>query len=408
MVDVSIYVFIFLALFFEVFLLLTFFEKEARARRKRTPLIQDARVSIIVPCYNEEKTIAKTVESLLALEYPKEKLDIILVNDGSTDGTARALQTYASHPYIRIMYKENAGKYTALNAGIRVAQGDFIACIDADSFVEPDALKEIMQNFDTENVGAVTASMSVYNPHTVLEHMQQAEYLLGITMRYILSTVNGLYVTPGPFSVFRAVVFKKIGLLKAAHDTEDMEIAMRMQKAGWHIQNAPRARVYTTAPKTARALLKQRTRWTTGFLRNSIDYRDLFLNSRFGVLGLLVLPLGIASIFSRIGLFTISTEKTILSVWEWLADTLAVPFFFTFRMPTFDWFFAPVSMMTILLTVTLALLFGLMVMGSTLSRTKTVIGPVVFWYLILYGFFAFLWLTRSVIDVTFGIRRSWR
>jgi cellulose synthase/poly-beta-1,6-N-acetylglucosamine synthase-like glycosyltransferase len=220
--------------------------------------------------------------------------------------------------------------------------------------------------------------------------------------------VNGLYVTPGPFSIFRARIFSELGVLRPAHDTEDMEIALRMQKAGWQIQNAPRARVYTTAPKTARGLLKQRTRWMTGFLRNSIDYREMFFNPRFGVVGLMILPLGVASIFSRIGLFSVSIERTVTWLWEWFANTLSVPLSFAVRVPTFDWFFAPVSAITILSLVTLGILLGLMVMGSRISHTKTKMGPALAWYLILYGAFAFVWLTRSVVDVAFGIRRSWR
>ncbi len=109
--------------------------------------------------------------------------------------------------------------------------------------------------------------------------MQNAEYIFGITLRHALASVNGLYVTPGPFSFYRRSVIEKLGGFRHGHQTEDMEMALRIQQAGYKIENAPRARVYTKAPNTLLGLVKQRTRWTTGFLRNVAgEYRGLIGN----------------------------------------------------------------------------------------------------------------------------------
>ena len=226
------YPFLFLALYFEVFLVLTFFDGDARRRRVLTAPAIFPSVSIIIPCYNEETTVAATTESALALDYPKEKLSVILVDDGSTDKTPEIMERYRANPQVLIIKKENGGKHTALNAGIAASTSEFVGCLDADSFVSPGALTLVMANFDNEKIGAVTSSMSVNAPTNTLEKMQEAEYLMGVAMRHTLATWNGLYVTPGPFTIYRKKAFDQVGLFKPAHNTEDLEIALRLQRGG--------------------------------------------------------------------------------------------------------------------------------------------------------------------------------
>ncbi|HWU24349.1 MAG TPA: glycosyltransferase family 2 protein, partial [Candidatus Paceibacterota bacterium] len=206
------YPFIFIVVFFEVFLLVTFLSEPARERRSRPRTTKTPNVAVIVPCWNEGDTIQGTVESLLALDYPKDKLEIVLVNDGSTDNTAAVMDTYADNPQITIIHKENGGKHTAMNLGIeRATNAEFVGCLDADSFVAPDALREIVTYFEDQKVAAVTAAMSVWNPKTWLERMQNADYIHGITLRHVISSLNGLYVTPGPFSFFRRDIVLRLG-----------------------------------------------------------------------------------------------------------------------------------------------------------------------------------------------------
>jgi biofilm PGA synthesis N-glycosyltransferase PgaC len=141
-VQVLTYPFIFLAVFFEVFLLVTFLSEPARERRGRALSKDTPKVAIIVPCWNEQNTIQATVESLLALDYPTNKLEIVLVNDGSTDNTPAVMDQYAENPQITVIHKENGGKHTAMNLGIEKAQDAlYVGCLDADSFVAPDVLR---------------------------------------------------------------------------------------------------------------------------------------------------------------------------------------------------------------------------------------------------------------------------
>lgn len=407
-----IYPFIFIGLYFEVFLLVTFLSTPARTRRARGASTATPMVAMIVPCWNEEKTVQGTVESLLALDYPKDRLRIILVNDGSTDNTGAVMDTYAGNPQITIIHQKNGGKHTAVNAGIAIApEAEFIGCIDADSFAAPDAMRYIIACFDDPNVGAATAAMSVDNPSDWLERMQHAEYVLGIALRHILSALNGIHVTPGPFSLYRRSIIEELGGFRFGHQTEDMEMALRIQRAGYEIENAPLARVYTKTPRSIPKLIKQRTRWTSGFLRNvAYDYRDMVGNPKYGTLGLLVLPLGFFAIMGGVVLFGIAIFEVIKNLIQALILTNGVPLSYVFRIQLFslEWYYFPITMLLLLSIVVTVGIFTFMAIGKSVSKTPGKMGSGIITYVLLYQLIAPFWLVRSLFDVLTGHKRSWR
>lgn len=405
------YPFIFIAIFFESFVLVTLLSKPARDARARVPGLSTPSVAVIVPCYNEASTVAGTVESLLALDYPKDKLEIILVNDGSTDGTRTAMNQFVNNPHVRVIHKENGGKHTALNMGIAATEAEFIGCLDADSFVEPDALRELISCFTCDKVAAVTAAMSIHNPKNFLEHMQNAEYSFGITMRHAISSVNGLYVTPGPFSFYRHSTIKKLGGFRYGHQTEDMEMALRIQKAGYEIENSPRARVYTKAPKTIPTLIKQRVRWTTGFLRNMLgEYRGMIMNRNYGTLGMLMLPSAILAVAGGGLLFLLSIYQFASSLIEAMQVRAGIPLSYSLlpRAYTFDLFYLPTTVLMFLGIVTLVTSLSLIKYGKSISKTPVNLTRGLISYTLLYGFVAPLWLIRATADVALGKRRIWK
>lgn len=408
--EVLTYPFIFLAIFFESFVLVTLLSKPARDGRARRPGEAAPSVAIIVPCWNEATTIAATCESLLALDYPSDKLEIILVDDGSTDATPLVMERFADHPLVSIIRKENGGKHTALNAGIASTDAEFIGCLDADSFVESDALKEIIPCFAREKVAAVTAAMSVHEPKSLLQHMQAAEYAFGITYRHVFASINGLYVTPGPFSFYRRSILDELGAFRHAHQTEDMEMALRIQRAGYEIENAPRARVYTKSPNTLTKLVKQRTRWTAGFIRNVLgEYRDLVGSPKHGVLGMLVLPTAVLTIGSGIFVFFLMLFQLSQSLVTAIEVRAGIPLSYAL-LPhgTFDWFYVPVDFLLILSITTLLISLSFVVIGKYISKTPGKIALGLISYTFLYGFVAPLWLLRATADVTLSKERGWR
>src|SRR3989344_5288717 len=155
---------IFISLFFEVFLLITYLEvreelileKNIDKNIKRFPT-----VTVIVPCFNEEKTLTMTMWSLLNLDYPKDKLSIIAVDDGSVDRTLFELNKFESYQQVTVLSKENGGKHTALNLALEKVKSDLVGCLDADSFVNPEALKKIVPFFEDQSTMAVTPSVKV-------------------------------------------------------------------------------------------------------------------------------------------------------------------------------------------------------------------------------------------------------
>ncbi len=406
------YPFLFVAIFFESFVLVTFLSKPARDARRRAPASGNyPKVAVIVPCYNEEATIGGTVESLLALDYPQDKLEVILVDDGSTDATPATMRQHREQPNVKIIRKENGGKYTALNAGIAATDAEIIGCLDADSFVDPSALKEIVPCFDRAEVAATTAAMTIHEPHNLLEHMQNAEYTFGVTLRHALAAVNGLYVTPGPFSFYRRSVVQALGGFREGHKTEDMEMALRIQRAGFEIDNAPRARVYTKGPRTVRTLVKQRTRWTTGFMRNVLhEYRDLVGNPSFGALGLIVLPIAVLAIVSGLILFSLFLYTSVANLIVMISVREGIPFGYAFTpsLPRFDWFYIPSSLYILLGVLAAGASLVMIAMGKRLSRSPQPLSVGLFAYTVLYGLVAPLWLLRATADVALGKQRRWK
>ncbi len=409
------YPFLFAAVYFQAFLLVTFLSRPAVAARKRGASTKTPKVAMIVPCWNEERTIKGTVDSLLALDYPADKLQIILVNDGSTDNTKNVMDAYQGHPQITVVHKENGGKHSAINRGIEIAQdAEIVGCLDADSFVSPEAMREIVACFDDPMVAAATPAMSIHKPTNLLERMQNAEFILGIALRHILAAVNGLYVTPGPFSLYRRSVLVELGGFRYGHQTEDMEMALRIQRAGYTIDSAVRARVYTKGPRTVPALVKQRTRWTSGFLRNMMhDYRDLIGNPRYGALGTIVLPLGFFAIVGGILLFAVVLWQLAHSITQAVIVTSGVPLSYTLsnlipKLGTMEWFYIPLTMFALLSIIALIGSILFILVGRRISQTPGNISVDLVGWILLYGLVAPFWLIRSVADVATGTKRGWR
>jgi cellulose synthase/poly-beta-1,6-N-acetylglucosamine synthase-like glycosyltransferase len=411
--SLGVYVCLFIALYFEVFLLISFFEKRPSSKTIAKPRYYPS-VSIIVPCWNEARTLAGTLRSLLALEYPKEKLSIIVVNDGSSDNTLEVAHTFAEEPQITILSREKGGegKHMPLNMGIEHAlhtiKSEIIGCLDADSFAAPDALLEMAKKWESDpTVMALAPSMKVYHPHRIIELMQQVEYTFGIFYKKMFDNLAAIPVLPGPFSMYRREVFEKVGLFRGAHKTEDMEMTFRLHANHLKIVNAHTAIVYTTVPKTVRALVKQRTRWSQGYLQNSQDYRHMYFNRDYGNFGMLVLPFGLVAFVSGLYMATYVLWHILSAVFNRLAGFLAT------RIPPhlpslhLDWFYFDTSMLMFLIIATLLLTFATIVLGQHISETK--LSPAAFiWYFVLFGFVAPLWLARAAWGALRAQESAWR
>lgn len=406
--EIGLYLCLFVALYFEVFLLISFLERRPAKKTAARPSYYPT-VDILVPCFNEEKTIGATIESLLALDYPKDKLAITVVDDGSRDNTAAIAEAYAAkHPSVRFYGKANGGKYTALNYGIEKSQAEIVGCLDADSFVAQDALVEAVKRFNEDPaIMAITPAMKVHQPRKMLELMQAVEYTFGIFVKKMFDNLAAISVLPGPFSLYKREIFSKIGMFRHAHNTEDMEIAFRMHSHGLKIVNAHNALVYTTVPNTVRALIKQRTRWSQGFLQNSKDYAHMFFNRQYGNFGMLVLPFGLAAFFAALYTAGYTLYMATKAVVERIADYSATGIPLHFTMPRFEWFYLETGMLLFVAVATIGLTLWATLVGGKISHTK--LKPHLFvLYFSVYGLLAPVWLAKAAWGALLARESVWR
>lgn len=405
------YTLLFISLYFEVFMLVAFLERKFERKAGRVGSASrpdEARahsVAVIVPCFNEERSLKGTIESLLALDYPKDSLEIIVVDDGSTDATLALAKTFESDRRVRVFSKEHGGKHAAMNFALRHTQAELISCLDADSVVDAQALRRIVAVFADGRVAAVTPGIHVKEPRTLLQHLQKVEYRLSLFSRFMLAALGSAFITPGPFSVFRASVARELGGWRHGHSTEDMEMALRIQRAGHLIANAPQAVVHTATPSGLRGLFRQRVRWTYGWLRNAVDYRSMIGNRKFGNLGLIILPSALVSIITAVYFF-------VRILWnaaqELIREIARVQLTGTLPYPSLDLFYVNTSALWFLVVISVGLILVLISAGSSIGTGSRRLPAGTPLFILFYCFLAPLWLSTALVRAAFKTGVRWK
>lgn len=384
------YIVIYFGLFTSIFFFLTIYENRHKVqtpRAKRLPT-----VTVLVPAYNEENTIGKTLDSLLALDYPAQKLQIIVIDDGSKDRTYKLAKTYESKG-ITVLSKANEGKGKALNFALRDAKGELVCALDADSYVDPKALKRLVGYFSDPEVMAVTPSLKVNSPKTVLQKIQFIEYLLGIYLRKVFALLGAIHVTPGPFSVYRKSFFDKYGAYDHTTITEDIEIALRIQSMQYKIENCVDAFVYTNSPSSFKTLLRQRVRWYRGFVDNVFRYRNLF-SPKYGDLGMFILPASFLSVGLVILALAYSIGRLSYETYKWVNNLISIDFdFWNLIDLRFDWFFFDQSTIMLLTILTVTIGITMIYIAKKLAHERISIASMYCFYMLIYmPLFAWWWV----------------
>lgn len=232
-------------------------------------------VTVIVPAYNEGKVLDSAVEQLMWLDYPR--YEVIVVDDGSTDDTYEKALTlsgvYGGHR-LRVLTQPNAGKAMALNNGIANARGEYVVCMDGDSALEVQTLKQAVKHFSDPTVGAVAGNVKVANRDNLLTKMQALEYVEGLGMvRTAQAFFRRVNIIPGPMGIFRKDVLMEVGGYLRDTYAEDCELTLRILLAGWKIKYEQQAVAWTEAPESVEALFKQRYRWGRGVLQAIVKHR---------------------------------------------------------------------------------------------------------------------------------------
>lgn len=367
-------------------------------------------VSLAVPVFNEEKTVVKTLESLLLLDYPN--IEIIVVNDGSTDGTRKAVDKFISGRKMKnviLINQKNQGKGAALNTALKRARGRYFGVFDADCVADRSALMRMVPHFE-KGVGAVIVAQKPHNPKGVIARMQRIEYISASFMRSLMSNVGTLHITHGALSLFDAEILRGVGGFDENNLTEDFEIAMRLRSNNYNIKFCEDVMNETNVPAKFGDLWRQRVRWFRGFIANNLKYKHMVLNKKYGWLGRFQIPLEIVVlvlVFASMIIF-------IYHVWAYfkviLFRILSIGWdSFFLRVPDFDELLFSFNFKIVFpIVITLLCGFYLYVKAHRFVGEKwRFYFPTVI-YLFLYpSIRSVQWLSAFVLECA-GARRRWR
>ena len=247
-----------------------------RSRRVREmPGTFAPRVSVVIPAYNEERNIGRCLDAILAAGYPSDHLDVLVVDDGSTDRTPEVVRSY---PGVRLLGEGHRGKVEALNAAVRGAKHEFLLAIDADTLLRPGSISEIVRPLADPRVGAVTGVGKVANPRGPLGWFQRVEYLLNAFSRESFSSIFNL--SPGvcgALTCYRRSALQQIGLFDAHTAAEDFDVSLEFVRRGFSVLAVRGAVGDTLVPDTLAGLVRQRVRWMKGCMQCFVKHRALLI-----------------------------------------------------------------------------------------------------------------------------------
>ncbi|MGW6891651.1 glycosyltransferase [Streptomyces chartreusis] len=279
--------------------------------------------SVLVPAYNEAKCIENTVQSLMRSEHP---IEVIVIDDGSSDGTARIVEAMGL-PNVRVIRQLNGGKPSALNRGLANARYDLIVMMDGDTVFEPATVRELVQPFADPRVGAVAGNAKVGNKDTLIGAWQHIEYVMGFNLdRRMYDVLQCMPTIPGAVGAFRRSALERVGGMSDDTLAEDTDITMAIHRDGWRVVYEEKARAWTEAPESVQQLWSQRYRWSYGTMQAIWKHRKALVekgpSGRFGRVGLPLVSLfmvlapllaPLIDVFLIYGLIFGPTEKTILA-----------------------------------------------------------------------------------------------
>ncbi|SNY34640.1 bifunctional polysaccharide deacetylase/glycosyltransferase family 2 protein [Paractinoplanes atraurantiacus] len=302
-------------------------------RRRRRPRRYDKPVTVVVPAYNEKECIADTVRSLAASTHP---IRVIVVDDGSTDGTAE-IADGLGFPNVTVIWQPNSGKPAALNTGIAAAGTDVVVMMDGDTVFEPDTVRHLVQPFADESIGAVAGNAKVANRKGMIALWQHIEYVVGFGIdRRAYDEMRCMATVPGAIGAFRRTALKQVNGLSDDTLAEDTDLTIAIIRAGWRVVYEEKARAWTEAPTTIRQLWRQRYRWSYGTMQAMWKHRRALIErgpgGKFGRRGLINLALfqtlmpllsPLIDVFLIYGLIFLDPAETLIAWFAMLAVQMA-------------------------------------------------------------------------------------
>jgi len=259
---------------------------QARRREPQRREGYEPLVTVLIPAFNERLVIERTIDTILRTGY--EKLEVLVIDDGSSDDTAAVVERCASkEPRVRLLRKQNGGKAHAANAGLAVARGEIVVAVDADTLILPGAIERLVAHFGDDEVTAACGNVEVGNVNSWLTRFQAIEYVTSQNFdRRAFALLNSISVVPGALGAWRREAVLKVGGYSSDTLTEDADLTLTVLRAGGRIEYEPRAVGRTEAPESVSGLLKQRFRWTYGTYQCLFKHRKGFFKGTLGWVGM--------------------------------------------------------------------------------------------------------------------------
>ncbi|HEV2326392.1 MAG TPA: glycosyltransferase, partial [Terracidiphilus sp.] len=264
-----------------------------RLRRPFRPAASayNPRVAVLIPAYNEEAVIVRTVRSVLNSDY--KNLHVIVIDDGSQDRTADiAREAYADEirlGQVQVLRKRNEGKAVALNYGLTFVKEEIYVGIDADTVIAPDAISRLIPHFQDPKIGAMAGNAKVGNRINLWTRWQALEYITSQNFeRRALDLLHIVTVVPGAIGAWRTQPVRNLGGYPPETVAEDADLTMHLIEEGYKVDYEDRALAFTEAPVDMRGLMRQRFRWSFGTLQAVWKHRAAFIRNR--AMGLFALP----------------------------------------------------------------------------------------------------------------------
>ncbi len=247
-------------------------------------------VTVLIPAHNEESVIVQTVQSVLMSDL--DEIHVVVVDDGSSDRTLELLQlNFGRNDRVQILHQANRGKAAALNNALSQAQTEFVVTIDADTEIEPDAIRKLLRHFSDPKVGAVAGNVKVGNRSRWLTRWQALEYITSQNMeKRAFDLLNCITVVPGALGAWRKGAIEAAGGITAETVAEDADLTIAIRRLGWRVTYDEEAIAWTEAPETPGQLIRQRFRWTFGTLQSFWKHSDTLFRPKYGTLGFVALP----------------------------------------------------------------------------------------------------------------------
>jgi poly-beta-1,6-N-acetyl-D-glucosamine synthase len=262
-------------------------------------------VSVLIPARNEEVGIKETIQSVLDTNYPH--LEIIVINDGSTDSTDKVVKDFIKEHKQKktgqeIYYKmvPNGGKAKALNLALPLATNKIVITIDSDSVMDTNTIRNMVKHFNDKRVASVAGNVVIGNRTKPIGILQQLEYLYGFYFKRADSLMNSVYIVGGAAAAYRRKTIMDLGGFDESIITEDIELSTRLQDKGYHVRYAADALVFTEGPSDFEGLCNQRLRWKFGRLITFYKYKHLFFSLKKDhkiYLSFLILPIALFAEF---------------------------------------------------------------------------------------------------------------